>query len=1027
MDIAFTPATLASVAAGFDRLVAAVAAAEGAFRRLVAGQGGGGLDRLDDAVALERERRRLIGESNEAYRDQGALIGEAAAEQEAAARRAGVVWAGFGDRLTETFQGLFERIVRDGKLRFADLFDTLGPLVADLLGRITGLDLSPVLGAVSKVLNGGAGGSIGGLIGQLGGLLGPLLGDSGGGLGSGLGSALGSLFGGSGGLGSVLSLGSSLFGSLLGGGGLGGLFGSAAGALGALLPIPGVNVIAAALPLVTGFFEDKDYPFAKAGIGAVGGKLASDPFGLDDGPVGEIARLGEQVAATLQDVFDRLGARVGDLADLTAIGYSSGRKAVLPEGFFAGIDAGHGADFATGAVFAGLDDPEEAVLRAVQTGLLRAFEIGAARGVDPDRADTVAIGLRRAIAADFTTLEDGLADVAFLRDFGRTVERLKAAGDPAALQRLDLRDRAETQGADDAERIRGFLERAGRLFAPLDPAVPDEDPVAEAASLAERRPVTDEGTVVGYADPDPTTAEPGSTIIELPSSDDGLAAERLAAARTAVDDYVRALLGIAEAAGDIAPLTGYALQLAEAETRLDGLSAALREAGYSAEEAAALIDQGKDAARDRLREAYEGDVARDLRAATGLGAIDRVGDLVGAHETRRSEGEALGADVTGLDELLRLQVEALVSAGSLSIAALDALRVEFADNAVVSDALAQALSVQAAAANDNVAAQLTLADVTRLATRELDAQIREQEAVKRSAEAVVEAIADTRRRLNLDPALSVLSPAEQLEQARQRFEDLAGRSQAGDQAAQAELPEAGETYLELAREFYASNEDYARIFGQVDAALRATGDVADRQLQVAEAQLEELRELRRAVTGEVGDLPNPDADFGRNPTRNRILARLTGYAGDFGNGGFDAFRPGLSPGIAALVDAIASSVNFAGGGVMTPGGPLELHRYAHGGIAVRPQLALFGEGRMPEAFVPLPDGRTIPVTVSAPANDSAARAPDTGAARRTAGIEALVEETRRLRADIAGLRGENATLRRSLERLAAGTGAGRAA
>jgi hypothetical protein len=54
---------------------------------------------------------------------------------------------------------------------------------------------------------------------------------------------------------------------------------------------------------------------------------------------------------------------------------------------------------------------------------------------------------------------------------------------------------------------------------------------------------------------------------------------------------------------------------------------------------------------------------------------------------------------------------------------------------------------------------------------------------------------------------------------------------------------------------------------------------------------------------------------------------------------------------------------FADGGIMTSRGPLPLHRYAGGGVASSPQLALFGEGRGPEAFVPLPDGRSIPVTM----------------------------------------------------------------
>jgi hypothetical protein len=46
---------------------------------------------------------------------------------------------------------------------------------------------------------------------------------------------------------------------------------------------------------------------------------------------------------------------------------------------------------------------------------------------------------------------------------------------------------------------------------------------------------------------------------------------------------------------------------------------------------------------------------------------------------------------------------------------------------------------------------------------------------------------------------------------------------------------------------------------------------------------------------------------------------------------------------------------------MTGNGPLPLRRYASGGIANSPQLAMFGEGSTPEAYVPLPDGRSIPV------------------------------------------------------------------
>jgi len=65
-----------------------------------------------------------------------------------------------------------------------------------------------------------------------------------------------------------------------------------------------------------------------------------------------------------------------------------------------------------------------------------------------------------------------------------------------------------------------------------------------------------------------------------------------------------------------------------------------------------------------------------------------------------------------------------------------------------------------------------------------------------------------------------------------------------------------------------------------------------------------------------------------------------------------------------LANAMMGMFGFATGGVMTSAGPMALQSYASGGVANSPQLALFGEGSRPEAYVPLPDGRSIPVTMS---------------------------------------------------------------
>jgi hypothetical protein len=87
-----------------------------------------------------------------------------------------------------------------------------------------------------------------------------------------------------------------------------------------------------------------------------------------------------------------------------------------------------------------------------------------------------------------------------------------------------------------------------------------------------------------------------------------------------------------------------------------------------------------------------------------------------------------------------------------------------------------------------------------------------------------------------------------------------------------------------------------------------------------------------------------------------IVGGLTNLFGFGGGGG------GLGS-VASNLNKYAPLPAFAKGGVMTDRGPLPLKSYARGGIANSPQLALYGEGAMNEAYVPLPDGRRIPVAL----------------------------------------------------------------
>lgn len=131
----------------------------------------------------------------------------------------------------------------------------------------------------------------------------------------------------------------------------------------------------------------------------------------------------------------------------------------------------------------------------------------------------------------------------------------------------------------------------------------------------------------------------------------------------------------------------------------------------------------------------------------------------------------------------------------------------------------------------------------------------------------------------------------------------------------------------------------------------ALGKISDRLLDLA--------------AGGIGD-----ALFGKRGSSGAgLFGGLLSFGGSSGSPLAGAQGPSL-PAAGGFLASIGKVFGFATGGVMTSSGPLPLHSYATGGIASSPQLALFGEGRGPEAFVPLPDGKRIPVAMSGTAPSS---------------------------------------------------------
>lgn len=121
----------------------------------------------------------------------------------------------------------------------------------------------------------------------------------------------------------------------------------------------------------------------------------------------------------------------------------------------------------------------------------------------------------------------------------------------------------------------------------------------------------------------------------------------------------------------------------------------------------------------------------------------------------------------------------------------------------------------------------------------------------------------------------------------------------------------------------------------------------------------------RPLLKNVGDMLDGILAKGRSATgsggsEGGLLGILGGLASKVFGGGDSTGAYGAL-GVSAADFALAP---FADGGIMTSKGPVRLRRYANGGITNGPQLRLAGEGDRNEAMVPLPDGRTIPVTLT---------------------------------------------------------------
>ena len=706
-----------------------------------------------------------------------------------------------------------------------------------------------------------------------------------------------------------------------------------------------------------------------------------DPFTADNGGNGEAMRpIAEAIADLIADSADRFSATIEQSLRFRVANYQgpesgSGRAAGFEVNAFINQEAER-------RVAEGLSQ-EQAIFEALQFAVKEAFTFESA---------TIA---EAAANVSATTTEELLGKLEFADSFERMVIALDELGQGINVNTLTLAQ--NTVAVQD--QAREFIEgAAGPIVDSLKTAL-ELFPAEVTRQENGRRSVR--SVLVGRVGEDERYLNPGDTgydaAIDAPgarvldriigfSEEVTAQAENYAANLERIRDATGIAVGsvdqlIQQITGEFEPAVRgpFTEAFDQGRARIEEFGSYIEKVNdqiRTANEAFPELDQALidtttvlvDAAtalEATLRADYADSITRQLNAATGLGAVNVINDLLDSRDANIADAIALGVSADPASKLFDAQIRQAL--GGASLGEINALL----SSGQITDQ--QTIASITAAMADTTLPAFQAALQSSIAS--IDSEIAKRSQSVDTLTRAITGLQQGRIGRAINPELSIFDPQEQFRIALEEFNRVATAAQGGDLDAVSRFDSAAESALQAAlTAFGRSDERFAAVFNQIQTNSIGVESIAVQQLGVEQQQLSALQAIHAALSEQAGVSTR---NFGAKPVRNQAIAALfPEFTADFGGGAFDSFRHGVlspnDPRLGTLAE-LERTINFAMGGIMTSHGSLPLNRYAGGGIADSPQLAMFGEGRMPEAYVPLPDGRSIPVTmrmpVSGPAND----------------------------------------------------------
>lgn len=395
-------------------------------------------------------------------------------------------------------------------------------------------------------------------------------------------------------------------------------------------------------------------------------------------------------------------------------------------------------------------------------------------------------------------------------------------------------------------------------------------------------------------------------------------------ATEAAQQYLLSLLGAKP------ELSATATAIQEMQGTAVALRAALVELGMTSDQAAAAISAGVTAAMSELASKFSNDLQREINDALGQGYLNEFADLMKRRQQALDDAARLGTGTALVDRWFQVSAQKIINDAGLAGSAIASLVALFPElGGVVKDSNAALRAAVEAAEAEVERARSALEQAYQREVSALDSVISRMKSF-------IDQFTKFRDSLWLNQSLSVLSPQQRLLEAQRQFRDVAALAAQGDETALGKLQDVSQAYLDEAKSFYASTEQYYAAFMEVQGVLEAAEDAANRQLSTAQQQLSALNQQVAgliainnsvlSVEAAINNLMlaqsnlaaamanlNNARDWGLRPEINKLLVsglseHGINYTGNFGAGEFGAWLGGQSQSVRDILAQIERTI-----------------------------------------------------------------------------------------------------------------------